>query len=690
MKLFPQELSWLAFNERVLQEAADNSVPVVERMRFLGIFSNNMDEFFRVRVADVRRRIFLAQSTEEHAASEPLMAEIQQRVLALQDKFEVIYKDVLKALLRKNIRVIDEQHTTEQEREWLSTFFREKIKRYMVPLLLGPNTDLIKAINEEATYLCIEVCHGDSIRYAALEVPTDEFPRFIKLPFKHAKRQKRVILLDNVICLRMEDLFQGIVPFDSLRAFSFKLTRDAEYRLPYDIEQSVLEQMEEGIRQRFEAEPVRLVYDAEMPRNMLFFLHDKLGLTSHDSLVPGGRYRNTRDFVSFPNVGHKSLVNPPMQPLEHPHFTKHRSVFEAIAAQDILLYYPYHKFAHLTEVVRQAAYDPLVQSIQICIYRVAKLSRIVHSLVEAVNNGKKVTVMVELKARFDEEANIEWAKHMTQEGIRVIFGIQGLKVHSKLLLIRRRHPTQTEQSQLFAHIGTGNFNEKTAQIYTDFSLFTADEGICKDVEQVFQYLEAPYKRFNFDHILVSPVNLRDTLERFIDREIAHAQQGQRAEIFLKVNNLVDPRIIERLIRAARSGVRVRAIVRGMCALRIPTDVRGSIEIISIVDRFLEHPRVYWFYQGGKEQLYIASADLMTRNLDGRVEVASPIYNSQLQQQIKDILELQWQDNTKARVIDAEQKNDYRKRGNRRKIRSQIAIYDYLKADTKRLQGDGHE
>jgi len=690
MKFFAQELSWLAFNERVLQEAADQSVPVVERMRFLGIFSNNMDEFFRVRVADVRRRIFLAQNTAEHSESEQLMAEIQQQVLALQDKFEVIYKDVLKALLRKNIRVIDEQQTTTEERTWLTTFFREKIKRYIVPLLISPATDLVKAINEEATYLCVEVVQGDIIRYAALEVPTDEFPRFIKLPFKHAKRQKRVILLDNVICLCMHELFQGIVPFDSLRAFSFKLTRDAEYRLPHDIEQSVLEQMEEGIRQRFEAEPVRLVYDAAMPRNMLFFLHDKLELTSHDSLVPGGRYRNTRDFVSFPNVGHKSLVNPAWQPLEHPLFTKHNSVFDAMAEQDILLYYPYHKFAHLTELVRQAAYDPLVQSIQICIYRVAKLSRIVHSLVEAVNNGKKVTVMVELQARFDEEANIEWAKLMTQEGIRVIFGIQGLKVHSKLLLIKRRTEPGSDSTQLFAHIGTGNFNEKTAQIYTDFSLFTADKGICSDVEQVFQYLEAPYKRFDFDHILVSPVNLRETLEELIDTEIGHAQQGQRAEIMVKVNNLVDPGIIKRLVAAAQAGVRVRAIVRGMCGLKVPADLSKRLEIISIVDRFLEHPRVYWFYHGGKEQVFISSADLMTRNLDRRVEVACPIYNSQLQLQIKHILELQWQDNTKARIIDAEQKNQYRKRGNRKKIRSQLAVYDYLKAEMKRMLEAPHD
>ncbi|KFZ29479.1 polyphosphate kinase [Pseudidiomarina atlantica] len=684
MKFFPKELSWLAFNERVLQEAADKSVPVVERMRFLGIFSANMDEFFRVRVADVRRKIFYAQTPSEHEQAEKLMSQIQQTVVRQQERFEAIYQDVIKALAKKNIAVIDETQTTEQEREWLTQYFHEKIKRYIVPLLIGPTTNMIQAINQDATYMCVEIKLGKSVRYAALEVPTDELSRFLKLPFKSLKRKKRVIMLDNVIRLCIDELFKGIVPYDSLRAFSFKMTRDSEYRLPHDIDQSVLERMEEGLRQRFEAEPVRLVYDSSMPKDMLYFLHHQLGLTTHDSLVAGGRYRNTRDFASFQNWGHKSLLNPPMPPLEHPHFVKHRSVFDAIAEQDILLYYPYHKFAHLTEVIRQAAYDPLVQSIQICIYRVAPHSRIVHSLVEAVNNGKKVTVLVELQARFDEEANIEWAKRMTHEGIRVIFGIQGLKVHSKLILIKRKEQKTLKR---YAHIGTGNFNEKTAQIYTDFSLFTADRSICEDVEQVFQYLEAPYRRFRFNHLLVSPVNSRDRLDDLIETEIVHAQQGKRAEIFVKVNNLVDEGIITRLYRASRAGVRVRAIVRGMCALRAGVaGVSENIEIISIVDRFLEHPRVYCFHNAGQERIFISSADLMARNLDDRVEVGCQIQAQELQQQIKTILELQWQDTTKARVLDAEQKNTYRPRGNRKKIRSQLAIYDYLKAQAQAPKG----
>lgn len=676
MKFFPKELSWLAFNERVLQEAADNSVPVVERMRFLGIFSNNMDEFFSVRVAEVRRQLFYAHTTAEHAQAEQLMAAIQQKVLNQQERFNDAYRDVLKALLRKNIRIIDEQQTTDQESEWLTKFFHEKIKRYIVPLLIGPSTNLIKAVNEDATYLCIEIINDGHTTYAAIEVPTDELRRFIKLPFKNATRNKRVILLDNVICLCLHELFEGIVPFQSLRAYSFKLTRDADYRLPHDIDQSVLEQMEEGLRQRFVAEPVRLVYDSTMPRKMLYFLHDKLQLTSHDSLVAGGRYRNTRDFVAFENWGHRSLVNPPLVPLEHPYLADQRSVFDALGKSDVLLYYPYHKFAHVTEFVRQASYDPLVQSIQICIYRVAPQSRIIHSLIEAVNNGKNVTVMVELRARFDEEANIEWAKRMTQEGIRVNFGIKGLKVHSKLILVNRKEDSVVRQ---YAHIGTGNFNEQTAQYYTDFSLLTANPEICDDVDKVFQYIDAPYRRFDFHHVWLSPLNTRLMFERLLQEEIKTAQNKQPAEVFLKVNNLVDESIIEKLYEASQAGVKVRIIVRGMCSLR--AGVKGlseRIEAISIVDRFLEHPRVFCFHNGGDERVFISSADLMTRNIEERVELSCPIFDPALKHQVKSILELQWQDNTKARLVDADQSNQYRRRGNKKKLRAQVAIYDYLK------------
>lgn len=675
MKFFPRELSWLAFNERVLQEAADQQVPVVERMRFLGIFSGNMDEFFRVRVAEVKRRIYFADNPSEHQAAEQAMSEIQHRVQHLQSQFDQVYRDVLKALLRKNIRIVDETQTSMAERQWMTRYFHEKIKRYIVPLLVSPSANLMKAVKEDAVYLCVQLTYQEQVTYAAIEVPTEEVPRFIKLPFKSAHGITRVILLDNVIALCLEALFEGIVPFDSLQAFSFKLTRDADYRLPHDIDQSPLERMAEGIRQRFDAEPVRLVYDRSMPREMLYFLYEKLHLTSHDSLVAGGRHRNTRDFVSFTNWGHSGLVNPRLLPLEEPVLQQHPSVFSALQKQDVLLYFPYHKFAHITELVRQASYDPLVQSIQICLYRIAPQSRIVHSLIEAVNNGKQVTVLVELQARFDEEANIDWAKQMTQEGIRVIFGIKGLKVHAKLILINRYEEGRRRQ---YAHIGTGNLNEKTAQTYTDFSLLTANPEICAEVDKVFQYLEAPYQQFQFVHLWMSPSNTRSNLLKQIETEVAQARQSRPAEIFLKVNNLVDEEVIARLYQAAQAGVRIRAIVRGMCAL-VPDqpELNDNIEVISIVDRFLEHPRVYWFGSQERSRVYISSADIMQRNLNKRVEVTCPVYDPELKARVQAILELQWRDNVKARVIDAHQSNTYRERSQPNGLRSQLAIYDYL-------------
>ncbi|CUS49297.1 MAG: polyphosphate kinase Ppk [Idiomarinaceae bacterium HL-53] len=677
MKFYSKELSWLAFNERVLQEAADPHNPVIERMRFLGIFSNNMDEYFRVRVADVRRDIYYSRNDSDRQQAQALMAQIQSKVIQLQEHFEQLFVEVQRDLAKKKIRLVHEMQLTKKEEAWLSDYFHQQIKAHIVPIIIQQQTDLKSALNEDATYLCVEIEHLGKVDYAAIELPTEAFPRFMQLPFKSTKREKKVIMLDNVIRLCLPALFQGILPFEQVRAYSFKLTRDSEYRLPNDIDQSVLERMEEGLKQRFDAEPVRLVYDGHMPGGMLRFLCNKLELTANDSLVAGGRYRNTRDFAKFPNLGHPALVNRRELAFAHAAFSESESIFATLARTDILVYYPYHPFDHVTELVRQAAYDPKVTSIQMCIYRVAPNSRIVSSLVDAVKNGKKVTAMVELQARFDEEANIEWSKFMTQEGIRVIFGIQGLKVHSKLILIKRREGSDIER---YAHIGTGNFHEQTANVYTDFSLLTSHPGICEDVENAFQYLEYPFRRLNFNHLWVSPVSTRERFEVLLEREIEQARQGQKAEVILKVNNLVDESIIVKLYRAARAGVKIKAIVRGMCALRPGIEgLSEGIEVISIVDRYLEHARVFCFHNQGEPLVFISSADLMARNLDHRVEVTAPIYDKVARKQVLGILELQWKDNVKARIIDAEQRNLYRKRGNRKKLRSQIEIRHFLKA-----------
>ncbi len=675
MKFYQQELSWLAFNERVLQEAADTSVPVIERMRFLGIFSNNMDEFFQVRVADVRRAIYFAPSAEERDEASQLLTRIQQKVMTLQEQFDRVYAQVLAALADNQVNIVDDTQLNDSQRLWLAAYFHDKVKPHMVPLLMNERSNLVQILKQDKIYLCVELTFQQQLSYAAIEVPTDHLHRFVELPRARGSKAVSVILLDHIVATHLPDLLQGVVAFDELSYFSFKVTRDADYRIPHDIDQSILERMEEGIKQRFRADPVRLVYDKRMPGKMLRFLCDGLDMDAYDSIVGGGRYRNTRDFAQFQQLGGAKLVHRPQQLLRHPAFDNHTNVFDAVAAADVLLFFPYHSFNAVTEFVRQSAYDPAVTRIAICIYRVARDSRLIHALMDAVRNGKHVTVMVELRARFDEEANIEWSKEMTDAGIRVIFGIQGLKAHAKLLLVHRMEQGQVRR---YGYLGTGNFNEKTAEIYTDFGLFTAHPTICFEIEQVFQYLEQPYRRYDFHELLVSPVNTRERLEAAIDAEIEAAQRGLPAEIFIKVNNLVDEALIVRLYRASRAGVKIRALVRGMCALRAGVaGLSDHIEVRSIVDRFLEHARVFIFHNGGQSRIYISSADWMKRNIDRRVEASCPIHDEKARTSVLGIMELQWRDNCKARIIDAEQSNPY-VMSKRPKVSSQRAIYSFLK------------
>lgn len=671
-----KELSWLSFNERVLQEAADKTVPIIERVRFLGIFSNNQDEFFRVRVADVKRQILINEEQGRSDYPKHLLNKMQKKVLRLQEHFEQIYLDVIKGLARHNIFLINDTQLSEEQGAWVRRYFKNDILRHITPIICTQMVDLTRVLKDDMTYLVVQLKSRDKVLYSLIEIPTGEVPRFIELPREKGKKKRSIILLDNIIRYCLDLIFDGFFEYEVAEGFSMKMTRDAEYGLIDEIDQSLLERMSVSLKQRLTAEPVRFVHDRDMPEAMVEFLKYKLGMSSYDASIPGGRYHNFRDFIGFPNIGRTYLEYPKIQALDSKDFEKHKTVFKAITERDILLYYPYHKFSHFTEFVRQSAYDPYVKEIKISIYRVAKNSRIIRSLIDAAENGKKITVIVELRARFDEEANIEWAKQLTEAGIKVDFGVASLKCHTKLCLVSR---TEGEQLVRYAHIGTGNFHEKTAKIYTDFSLFTKHPEITEEAEDVFDFIMHSYKRYKFKHLVVSPNESRKRINKQIDREIATALQGKRAEIFLKVNNLVDTGIVNRLYEASRAGVKIRMIIRGMCSL-IPgiPGVSDNIEIISIVDRFLEHPRVVVFYAGGDKEVYISSADWMTRNIDNRVEVGTPIYSKALKQRIIEILELQWSDTTKARIIDKEQSNQYKPRGNRRKIRSQMAVYDYLK------------
>ncbi|MDC5847791.1 polyphosphate kinase 1 [Vibrio europaeus] len=671
-----KELSWLSFNERVLQEAADKSVPLIERIRFLGIFSNNLDEFYKVRFSDVKRRILINQERGINDNSKHLLTKMQTKALRLNERFDELYAELIRDMARHRIFLVNETQLSETQQNWVRKYFRKQVLPHITPLMMRDDIDVLQFLKDEYAYIAVDLRSGEQSQYALIEVPTDHLPRFVMVPEQKRKHRKTIILLDNIIRYCLNELFSGFFDYDELNGYAMKMTRDAEYDLNYEVEHSLIEQMSEGVNQRLTAMPVRFIYEREMPQAMLDFLCRKLKVSNYDSLIPGGRYHNFKDFIDFPNVGRDYLENKPLPPMACADFNGYANKFDAIKAQDILLHYPYHTFEHISEWVRQASFDPKVLSIKINIYRVAKDSRLMNSLIDAVHNGKAVTVVVELQARFDEEANIEWSKVLTEAGVHVIFGVPGLKIHSKLLLISRR---ENDEIVRYAHIGTGNFHEKNARIYTDFSLLTADSELTNEVRGVFNYIENPYRPIKFHHLIVSPRNSRKHLYRLIDNEIANAEQGLKAELTLKANNLVDKGLINKLYEASGVGVKIRMIIRGMCSL-VPgvEGVSDNIKIISIVDRFLEHPRVMVTYNNGDPQVYISSADWMTRNIDHRIEVATPIRDERLKQRIIDIINIHFTDTVKARWIDKEMSNSYVARGNRKKVRSQIAIYDYLK------------
>jgi len=679
-----KELSWLSFNERVLQEAADISVPIIERIHFLGIYSANLDEFFRVRVADIRRRALLESAQENESQRwSMLLGDILKKINILTTKFTTIADATFGELKKHHIHVVFDNESstvfneqlTSYQLKWLKQCFENRILRHITPIMVNSDTNLANCLDDDAIYFLVALKSKNTVQFSIAKIPRTAEERFIVLPTQGTKKEKYIVLLDDVFKYFIDDVYKVFYQYQSIEAYSLKLTRDAEYNLTDELDKSLLDKMSKGLKQRLTADLVRLVHDRNMPNYMTKFLRKSLRIKDIDNLEPGVRYRHFKDFIGFPNLGRKSLKKTDLLALDAQRFMAHTSVFDAIAQQDILLYYPYHKFRHFTEFVRQASYDPAVLEIKINIYRVAKNSRIIGSLIEGVKNGKKVTVVVELRARFDEQANIEWAKLMKDAGINVEFGIDTLKIHSKLCVITR---LEHEKLVRYAHIGTGNFHESNARIYTDFALFTQHKEICQEVDNVFSFISHSYKRFRFNHLIVSPLTSRRRLYQLIDTEIQVAEQGGKGHITLKVNNLVDKGLINKLYAASESGVKIRIVVRGMCSL-LP-GIKGlseNIKAISIVDQFLEHPRVMIFGHGANKHVYISSADWMERNIDNRVEVSCPIYDESLKKRIIHIIDLHFKDTTKARIINQTQTNRYVPRGNRKKIRSQMAIYDYL-------------
>jgi polyphosphate kinase len=604
-----------------------------------------------------------------------LLVDIQKRVADLQSEFDSAYSLVLKAMAAKRIYMVREDQLDSEQNTFVRNFFFESVLPLLEPIFLQDSMS-IPVLSDETIYLAVDIKSGDSYHYAVVEVPTDRLGRFVEIPRKKGKAGKVFIVLDNIMRACLQQIFRGVIKIDSATAYCFKFSRDAELAIDTGISESLIDKMTTSLKQRRKADAVRFEYDAEMPTRLLDYLALTFDFGKYDSLVVGGRYHNAKDFMTFPTLGPKYLEFKPLPPIRLERLDRSDSIFDCIKERDVFLYYPYHPFDYVVNLLKTAALDPKVTSIKICLYRIANNSQVAHALLNAVQNGKQVVAVVELAARFDEAANIGWAQRLTEGGIDVIFGIPGLKVHSKLLLIERR---EDGGKRYYSHIGTGNFNEKTARLYTDFTLITYDQNVGKDVYSVFDFLRYNYKRPDYRVLMVSPHTARSSLLALIDNEIEHALAGYRASMTLKCNNLVDKQMALKLYEASEAGVEVKLIIRGMCSL-LP-GVKGlseNIQAISIVDRYLEHPRAYVFFNRGNPQYLIGSADLMTRNLDFRVEVLCPVYDESAQKIIQDTLDQQWHDNVKARILDQNQTNRMVKNEKRvARVRSQESIHRYL-------------
>jgi polyphosphate kinase len=655
MNLINRELSWLSFNERVLQEAMDPSVPLTERMRFLGIYSNNLDEFFRVRVANLKRAIEVKNEKVFgfKGTAEELYVEIRKVVLKQQQLFELAYEGIKAEFQKDNIHFIDESACTDQELKELDEFFNEKLKHAIFPILLDKKRPLPK-LRDYAIYLGIKIVSKAKVRYALIQIPTD-YSRFFIL---HKGEHTNVILIDDIIRLYLNDIF-AVYQANHVEAYTFKFTRDAELDLDDDLSLSFFEKIEKSVKQRKKGQPVRFVYDAQMPNDLLQFLLQQLNLKKGVNTIPGGRYHNFKDFMRFPDFGNPKYRFTPQTPSPHPAFINCNSLISKIIKQDVLLHFPYQQFDHIVDLLREASLDAKVKEIKINIYRVAKNSEVMNALLACIFNGKQVTVVFELQARFDEENNLWWSNRLKDYGANVIYGLQNLKVHSKLLQIRR---ISEGKIQYITYIGTGNFNESTSTIYTDLGLLTADKEISLEVSRVFGMLENNLERHAFRNLLVSPFNTRRKLMALIEREIKFAKAKKPAYIKLKFNNLTDIKLIDKLYAASKAGVKIELIIRGICCLQ--PDVKGlsdNISAISIVDRYLEHARFLIFSNNGQPEYFISSADWMERNLDQRIEVGARIKDVRIQQEIDLIFDYQLKGSIKARSISANYKNAYSKR-----------------------------
>jgi len=673
-KYINRELSWLDFNARVLQEASNEDVPLLERLRFIGIFSNNLDEFFQVRYATVKRiadEKASKKGNKENILAKKLLDDITKKVIKLQNESSRILNSIEDSLKNENIFFIDENQVLENQKDFLKDYFIRKISPALVTIILSNNKR--HDFNDNKAFLIVNLRLKDkSNLYALVEIPTN-ISRFIVLP-KKGDRQY-IMFIDDIIRYHLHIIF-SFFNYSKIEAHMLKITRDAELDIDdIDLSKSYIKKIQEFVNKRKISNPVRLVYDKNIPKSTLEYLIKKIKISSYDSLIPGGRYHHRSDYMDFPELNRSDLLYPKKKPLNIKDLEIESNLLDQISKKDYLLYTPYHSFSYLISLLRQSAIDPSVKSIKITLYRLSKGSNVISSLINAAKNGKKVLVQIELQARFDEENNIKVSQQLKAAGIDLIFGVKGLKVHSKICVIER---IEKNKKKLYGFISTGNFNETTARIYSDFTLFTSNDKILVEVNKVFSFLQVNNTNTDYKHLIVSPNHTSNKLFELIDNEISNAKKGIESKIILKLNSFTSYKFVDKLYQASQQGVKIKLLIRGICCL-IPNKLGLSenIEVKSVVDRYLEHSRVYVFENGGENRIYISSADLMTRNIEKRVEVACPIYQEDLKNQVLETLEITSNDNIKTRLINNEIQNYFVGNSNK-KIRSQWDTYKYFK------------
>jgi len=682
-KVIVRDISWLSFNSRVLQEAADETVPLRERIRFLGIFSNNLDEFFRVRVATLKRMIAFGNKANMHLEVSPemILEQIQERVIGQQKEFDRIWNEIIRELKKQKIFLINEKQLNKVQQKFITSFFNDEIRSNIVPLMIESIQEF-PTLSDKSIYLACKLSNKDKSipqRFALVSVPARRLPRFVILPSK--QNEKHIILLEDIIRFCLPHIF-SFFGYDVFSAHIIKVTRDAEIDIDNDVATSLMEKLEKGIKNRKKGKPVRFIFDRDIDPSLLTYLVKRLGLSEKDNLIPGGRIHNFKDFIDFPESVFEQK-NTRKKPFVHPTLLDATRVSDIVLKKDVLLNFPYHSYDSVIDLLREAAIDPQVVSIKITCYRLAPRSKIINAMTNAVRNGKEVTAVIELRARFDEEANLEWKDELEEAGVKVLIGVPNLKVHCKICLIKKVVNNKTIH---YGFVSTGNLNERTAKIYGDHCLLTADKNIMADVNKVFHFLEQPKSRVGLlrscKTLLVSPTNMRKNLMQLIANEIKSAKAGKPAAILLKLNSLSDESLIEKLYEAAKVGVEIKIVVRGIfCMLTENKQYQIPVQAISIVDEYLEHARIMLFHNNGNEKVFISSADWMVRNIDHRVEIACPIFNKAIQQELKDILHIQLSDNIKARKLDNLLSNQYVNPRNTKKIRSQVETYNFLNKKT---------